>query len=119
MTREEAVQFAEGWTTAWNAHDLDRILAHYSEEFEMTTPFIVKMMGEPSGTLKGKEQVGAYWTRALERIPDLHFELLDVFVGAGSLAIHYKSVLGLTACEVFFFDSQGKVCKAAAHYNDN
>jgi hypothetical protein len=50
MTREEALRFAEGWA-AWNAHDLDRILAHYSDEFEMTTPFIVKLMGEPTGTL--------------------------------------------------------------------
>jgi mannose-6-phosphate isomerase-like protein (cupin superfamily) len=85
----------------------------------MTTPFIVKLMGEPSGTLKGKEQVGAYWRRALDRIPDLHFELVDVFAGVGSLVIHYKSVLGLLACEVFFFDGQGKVCKAVAHYSDN
>jgi hypothetical protein len=51
MTREEALRFAEGWGAAWNAHDLDRILAHYSDEFEMTTPFIVKLMDEPTGTL--------------------------------------------------------------------
>jgi ketosteroid isomerase-like protein len=119
MTREEAVEFADGWAAAWNAHDLDRILTHYSDDFEMTSPFIVKMMGEPFGTLKGKEQVGAYWRRALDRNPDLHFELLDVFVGVSSLVIHYKSVLGLRCCELFFFDGQGKVCKATAHYNDN
>jgi hypothetical protein len=117
MTREEAVRFAEGWAAAWNAHDLDLILTHYSADFEMTTPFIVKVMGDPSGTLKGKEQVGAYWRRALDRLPDLHFQVLDVFAGIGSLVIYYRAVLGLLACEVFFFDGQGKVCKAAAHYN--
>ena len=58
-----------------NADDLDRTLAHYSDDFEMATPFIVKLMGEPSGTLKGKEPVGAYWRRALDRIPGLHFEV--------------------------------------------
>ena len=52
-------------------------------------------MGEPSGTLKGKQRVGAYWRRALERIPDLHFEVLDVFPGVGSIVIYYKAVLGL------------------------
>ena len=119
MTREEAVRFAEGWAAAWNAHDLDRILAHYSDDFEMTTPFIVKLMGEPSGTLKGKEEVGAYWRRALDRIPDLRFEVLDVFAGVGSVVLYSKAVMGLLGCEVFFFDGQGKVCKAAAHYSDN
>ncbi len=117
MTREKALHFAEEWVAAWNTHDLDRILAHYSDDFEMTTPFIAKLMDEPTGTLKGKEEVGAYWRRALERFPDLHFEVLDVFAGVKSLVVYYKSVLGLLACEVFFFDSQGKVCKATAHYN--
>ena len=119
MTREEAVRFDEGWAAAWNARDLDRILAHYSDDFEMTTPFLVRLMGEPSGTLRGKGQVGAYWRRALDRIPDLHFEVMDVFTGVGSVVIYYKAVLGLRACEVFFFDDQGKVSKAAAHYSDN
>jgi hypothetical protein len=119
MTREEALRFAEGWAAAWNAHDLDRILAHYSDDFEMTTPFIVELAGEPSGTLKGKGQVGAYWRRALAGIPDLRFEVLDVFAGVGSVVLYYQAVLGLLGCQVFFFDCQGKVCKAAAHYSDN
>ena len=65
MTREEALRFAEGWAAAWNARDLDCILAHYSDDFEMTTPFIVTLVGEPTGTLQGKDQVGAYWRRAV------------------------------------------------------
>ena len=40
-----------------------------------------------------------------------------MFAGVGSVVIYYKAVLGLLACEVFFFDAQGKVNKAAAHYN--
>jgi ABC-2 type transport system permease protein len=40
MTREAAVRFAEGWAAAWNAHDLDRILAHYSDDFEMWWLFL-------------------------------------------------------------------------------
>jgi hypothetical protein len=74
-TRDEALAFARVWVAAWNVHDLDRVLAHYRDDVEMRTPFIAKLMGAPSGTLKGKEQVGAYWRRALDRIPDLHFEV--------------------------------------------
>ena len=45
-----AQQFAEEWLRAWNAHNLEVILAHYTDDFEMSSPFIVERMQEPSGT---------------------------------------------------------------------
>jgi ketosteroid isomerase-like protein len=42
--------FANDWIAAWNSHDLDRILAHYEDDFEMTSPLIVAFVGEPSGS---------------------------------------------------------------------
>lgn len=43
---------------SWNSHDLDRILSHYSDDFEMSAPFIIRILGESSGVLKGKEKYG-------------------------------------------------------------
>src|ERR1700723_3107179 len=37
MTSELALRFAE-WIAAWNAHDLPRILSHYADDFEMSSP---------------------------------------------------------------------------------
>lgn len=117
MTTQEARAFAEEWIAAWNAHDLERILAHYTDDFEMATPFI-RMMGlDPSGKLKGKDKVRAYWAQALKRFPDLRFDLVDVFAGTDSLAVCYRSVLGKTAVEVFHFDISGKIDEASAHYD--
>lgn len=31
MDEEQARRLAEEWYAAWNAHDLERILAHYGE----------------------------------------------------------------------------------------
>jgi ketosteroid isomerase-like protein len=39
-------RFASDWIAAWNSHDLDRILAHYEDDFEMTSPLIVALVGE-------------------------------------------------------------------------
>ena len=75
ITPEFAQRFADEWIAAWNAHDLERILAHYEDDFEMSSPVIVAIGGEPSGRLRGKAAVGAYWSAALKRMPDLHFEL--------------------------------------------
>jgi hypothetical protein len=115
MDKEFARHFAEDWIAAWNEHDLERILSHYADDFQMTSPVIAQIAGEPSGTLKGKAAVGAYWRKALERIPDLHFELLTVLVGVGSVTLYYRGARGLAA-EVFHFDADGKVNRAYAHY---
>jgi hypothetical protein len=110
-----AEDFARDWVDAWNAHDLERILAHYSDDFEMSSPIIAQLANEPSGVLHGKPAIAAYWRTALGKVPNLHFELLTVLAGANSVVIHYRGHRGLAA-EMFWFNADGKVVKAAAHY---
>lgn len=117
IDRKFVEHFAREWVDSWNSHDLSRILSHYADDFEMSSPFIVAIAGEPSGMLKGKEKVGTYWAKALELIPDLRFELMSILVGVNSVTLYYKGTRGLTA-EVFHFDSDQKVVKAFAHYAD-
>ena len=57
IDRTFAQRFATEWVDSWNSHDLERVLAHYADEFEMSSPFIVEWMGEPSGRLKGKDKI--------------------------------------------------------------
>jgi ketosteroid isomerase-like protein len=115
ISAEFAERFAHEWIEAWNSHDLERILSHYSDDFVMSSPRIAVVVGEPSGVLRGKEAIRAYWRRALDLVPTLHFELIETFVGADGVVLHYQGVRG-RAAEVFFFDAHGKVIKAAAHY---
>lgn len=110
-----AAYFATDWIDAWNRHDLDRILSHYADDFEMSSPYIVQMAGEPSGILQGKAAVRAYWASALQKIPNLRFELVNTLVGVDSIVIYYNGVRG-PAAEVFYFDPAGKVIRACAHY---
>ena len=117
VTRDRALKFAQEWIEAWNAHDLQGVLSHYTDDFEMSSPFISALAGELSGTLRGKTQVGAYWQSALKRIPDLRFELLEVFTCVNSVTIYYRSVLGKLATEVLFLNQDGKAYKAFAHYD--
>jgi hypothetical protein len=116
ITREQADHFAAEWVAAWNARDLPRVLAHYTDDFEMASPRIIDIAGEPSGVLRGKAAVGAYWAKALTLVPDLRFELCATFVGAESVALHYRNQAGRFVVEVFHFGEGGKVARAAAHY---
>jgi ketosteroid isomerase-like protein len=38
MTEAEAEVFALEWVAAWNSRDLERILQHYTEDVEITSP---------------------------------------------------------------------------------
>lgn len=111
-----AEHFASDWIDSWNAHDLNRILSHYTDDFEMSSPVIIQVAGEPSGTLKGKDAVAAYWEKALQLIPDLKFELQSILIGVQSITLYYKGARGRLAAEVFHFDTDQKVFKAFAHY---
>lgn len=115
MTSEAARSFARGWIDAWNRHDLDAVLAHYAEEFEFSSPLIPDFAGEPSGTLRGKEAVKAYWAKGLARLPDLHFELTGVLVGIDSVMVTYMGHKG-PAAEVFLLDPEGRVRRGIALY---
>lgn len=108
-------EFAQSWVDAWNRHDLDAVLAHFSDDFQFSSPLVRQFAGEPSGTLTGKDAVRAYWEIGLSRLPDLHFELVDVLAGVDCLTILYRGHRGLTA-EVLQFGTDGLAVRGQALY---
>jgi ketosteroid isomerase-like protein len=66
MNEQEARQFGGEWVRAWNAHDLEQILTHYAQEVQFTSPFIVKLLGQPSGTIVGKDDLRVYFEKGPE-----------------------------------------------------
>lgn len=111
-----AEQFATDWIDAWNSHNLERILAHYDADFEMSSPLIPQIVGEASGKLRGKAAIRAYWSKALQLLPDLHFELIATLVGVDSITLYYTGAKGRLVAEVFHFGSNQQVVKAYSHY---
>jgi hypothetical protein len=116
ISKDAAHSLADDWIAAWNSHDLTRVLALYDDDFEMSSPRIVEIAGEPSGTLRGKASVGAYWAKAMGPAPDLRFEKLGVYTGPRSIAIHYRNQAGRLVVEVLELGADGRVVRAAAHY---
>lgn len=117
MDPESARRFAQEWIAAWNAHDIENILRHYADDVEFTSPF-ARLMHNPSGTVRGKEELRAYFSKAVQSYPELHFEFIKVFTSVNSVALHYRSVLNLVAVEVMEFDKNGKVRRVLAHYTN-
>lgn len=110
---------AQEWIAAWNAHDLDRIMTHYSEEIEFASPFIVKLTGQSDGTLHGKGALRDYFERGLRAYPQLRFELIRLYAGVHSCVVEYRSVQGLRAAEVMEFNERGEIRRVRAHYTED
>jgi ketosteroid isomerase-like protein len=120
ITREWADHFARDWIAAWNGGDIDAILCHYRDDFQMSSPLIRESFGEPSGTLKGKSAIRPYWEQGLAIQPPLHFELIEVFVGGNDIAIHYRSTTrAKRVIEHIEFDEAGLGIRASGIYVDD
>ena len=116
MTNDAANAFAHEWVSAWNAHDLERILSHWADDCVFVSARVTQIMGDPSGTVRGKAALRAYWKRGLEVLPDLHFELHTIFVGFDSVVLGYRNQRGQECAEMVRLGPNGLAIEGAAHY---
>jgi len=117
MNKEEAWKLANEWVAAWNAHDLDSIMAHYDDEIGLTSPVAAKLLSAPDGKVVGKANVRAYFSRGLAAYPDLRFHLEDVLWGVNSVLFLYTNQAGRRTGEFMELSANGKVARVVANYN--
>ena len=103
MDQTEAQAFAEQWVKDWNAHDVEALLAHFTDDVVFTSPVAIRVLGG-DGVIRGKENLRRYWSEGIRLIPDLRFEVLAVYVGISTLVINYRNQAGGVVSEVLTFD---------------
>ena len=118
VTGEWARDFANEWVGAWNAHDLEAILGHYADGVVLNSPVAAKLLNDPSGNVRGKEGLRAYFSKGLEAFPNLKFELVDVMWGLNSVVLYYVNQRGTTTGEFMEIDADGKVVRVVANYGE-
>ena len=104
------------WVEAWNARDLERVLALYDEATVMTSDRIPAMGFDASGTVHGKDALRAYWGKALGLLPNLHFTLIDLFVSPDSVVVFYTNERGKKICEYLRVNAAGKIVQGSANH---
>jgi hypothetical protein len=104
MEQAAARTFVDQWVKAWNAHDLDTLLAHFDEDVVFTSPVAARLLPSSGGVVRGKTALREYWTEGLLRLPDLHFEVIAMYVGVATLVINFRNQQGDVANEVLVFD---------------
>ena len=104
MDTKRATELAAAWASAWNAHDLDRVLAHFADDVVFTSPVAAQLVAGSEGVIEGKDALRRYWQEGLRLIPDLHFEVVGVYAGVNVLVINYRNQKGNLVNEVLAFD---------------
>jgi len=67
---------AHAWFNAFNAHNLQQLLALYHEEAEHYSPKLKLRQPDTKGLIKGKPALRAWWQDAFDRLPTLHYEMV-------------------------------------------
>lgn len=104
------------WIAAWNARDLERVLNLYADDCEMISDNIPLLGFDSSGTLRGKPAIRAYWGKALGMLPNLHFDLLALFVSPNSVVVRYTNERGAEICEYLRVNAEGAIIQGSANH---
>jgi ketosteroid isomerase-like protein len=99
----DPVAFSKQWVDAWNAHDIEAVLANFHDDVVFTSPVAARVVPETAGVVRGKSELRRYWALALQRIPHLHFSVEDVYLGIDTIVIAYRNQDGGLVSEVLRF----------------
>ena len=106
MDRDWAQSFVDEWVRAWNDHDVERVLEHFHDDAVFTSPIAALLVEGSGGVIRGRAALRHYWSEGLRRIPDLHFEVVGVYVGVRTVVINYRNQRGGMVSEVLTFDGE-------------
>lgn len=104
MPTPDPAVFANAWVQAWNAHDVEAVLAHFHDDVVFSSPVAACVMPESGGVVRGKAALREYWLTALRMLPGLHFDVVGVYRGEALLVINYRNERGGLVNEVLLFD---------------
>lgn len=115
-TPDSAAAFAARWYGAWNARDLDAIMACYDPSIEHSSPFIKRYNNTDDLFIRGLAQLRDYFRRAIERNPTLRFDPLHIAIGLQSIILVYRRMTGDLAAEIFHLNDGGLIVQSNSHY---
>ena len=107
-------EHADRWLDAWNAHDLDEIVACYAEQVEFVLPALVGDSEERR--IGGREALREHFRHGLELAPNLTVTEESLLEGPGGFAILYRREDGHRAIEAVELDGDGLAVRVRVFY---
>lgn len=79
----------ERWFAAFNAHDLEALLALYHEDARHFSPKLAERRPETRGWIRGKAALRDWWRDAFERLPSLRYEPTSMITEGNAVFMEY------------------------------
>lgn len=110
---------ARRWIAAFNARDLDALLALYAEDAVHLSPKLRARHPETNGEIKGRPALRAWWADAFERLPGMRYLERSVTADADAAVLIYdRTVPGepdLVVAEQFVVRN-GRIVRSAVFH---
>jgi hypothetical protein len=82
-------QIATQWLSAFNDHDLERLLDLYDDDAVHYSPKLKIRQPETNGFVKGKDALRAWWKDAFERLPELYYKVTTLTANDDRIFMEY------------------------------
>ncbi|HEY5692733.1 MAG TPA: nuclear transport factor 2 family protein [Cyclobacteriaceae bacterium] len=89
MMEKELLQIATRWFAAFNAHDLEGLLALYHDEAQHYSPKLKVRQPETLGLIKGKNDLRKWWQDSFDRLPTLRYEVVQLTTNSNRVFMEY------------------------------
>lgn len=83
------LEIARAWLAAFNAYDVDALVALYAEDATHTSPKIRALHPDTGGKLVGKPALSSWWRAANARLPGLRYEATAIAADGERAIIEY------------------------------
>ncbi len=77
------------WFAAFNAQNLEELLALYHKDAQHFSPKLMLRHPETKGWVQGKAALRQWWQDAFLRLPSLHYEPTNIIADAHSVFMEY------------------------------
>ena len=89
MNTSRTHAIAMAWFEAFNAHNLEQLLALYDDDAAHYSPKLKLRHPETNGWIKGKAALRTWWQDAFDRLPSLRYEVLSLTANEGRVFMEY------------------------------
>ncbi len=77
------------WFEAFNAHDLEKLLALYHDDAEHYSPKLKLREPPTKGLIKGKQALRSWWRDSFDRLPTLNYEVISLTANEQRVFMEY------------------------------
>jgi ketosteroid isomerase-like protein len=83
------ITIARQWFDAFNAHDLEKLLALYADHAQHYSPKLKVRQPETMGLIKGKATLRSWWQDSFDCLPSLRYEPTKFIADDTSVFMEY------------------------------